>query len=485
MKKIALFMSAAALILIGLGLWERTNVQIRRVNIPCRKMISKDGFTLVHVSDLHLSRFGRYERRLVRLINAQGADAVVITGDFIKSRRLYDEPSSPESRRAFEAVRRFVGGLEAPYGIFACRGNNDFSDDKEKSDLLLETLHQAGVHVLVNETAALAEDLVLLGIDFPWFFRREVADFAVAAASSGQVLQSGPSLKNSYSHYLIGDRRTSWNNYSFSGRFRLSQPQHAGIGFIVCSQFDRGYDRFYRLRRRAGEPFFTFSHHGVHSPEEVKIAYELEAGEWHCFRIDCGKDSGGIRLQARLWLLGSPEPAIWQAEWIDSTAAFPCGTVGLWSAGEGTHQFDELLVCTFSGDTLMAQDFQDMPPGGDPFGWVDFNYEHEAIPWLMAQVPDSLTTVLAAHSPDMIKWAAPAGVDALLSGHTHGGQIRLPFIGPIFSSIDIGRHYSRGLYQWEGTALFVNSGTGTSLVPFRLFCRPEIAVVRLYPAEEN
>jgi uncharacterized protein len=68
--------------------------------------------------------------------------------------------------------------------------------------------------------------------------------------------------------------------------------------------------------------------------------------------------------------------------------------------------------------------------------------------------------------------------DLVLAGHSHGGQIRLPFIGALFLPSRVGP-YEVGLYQTQAGPLYVNPGIGTFLVPIRLWCRPEVTVVEL------
>jgi len=67
--------------------------------------------------------------------------------------------------------------------------------------------------------------------------------------------------------------------------------------------------------------------------------------------------------------------------------------------------------------------------------------------------------------------------DLLLSGHTHGGQIDLPFLGPIFLLPGHGREYYRGFYNINGNKLYVSRGIGTIHIPLRIFCPPEITII--------
>jgi predicted MPP superfamily phosphohydrolase len=84
-----------------------------------------------------------------------------------------------------------------------------------------------------------------------------------------------------------------------------------------------------------------------------------------------------------------------------------------------------------------------------------------------------------AHEPDYadVVLQHPRGqlVDLMLSGHTHGGQIQLPFIGPMVLP-PLGKLYPEGLFHLQHMQLYVNRGIGTVGLPFRLNCPPEITV---------
>jgi hypothetical protein len=69
-------------------------------------------------------------------------------------------------------------------------------------------------------------------------------------------------------------------------------------------------------------------------------------------------------------------------------------------------------------------------------------------------------TLLLYHSPDLMPEAVESGVDLYLCGHTHGGQIRLPLLGALFTSSDFGKRYEMGRYEKDGTTLYVSRGMG-------------------------
>lgn len=87
--------------------------------------------------------------------------------------------------------------------------------------------------------------------------------------------------------------------------------------------------------------------------------------------------------------------------------------------------------------------------------------------------------ILLYHYPDLIEDIQGKGVDLYLAGHTHGGQIALPFYGAILTLSRHGKKYERGIYKVGETTLYVNRGIGTETLPFRFFSRPEIAVFEI------
>ena len=89
-------------------------------------------------------------------------------------------------------------------------------------------------------------------------------------------------------------------------------------------------------------------------------------------------------------------------------------------------------------------------------------------------------TVVLAHEPQYLAKYAGIGVDLVLSGHAHGGQFRLPFVGGIVAP-DQGffPEYTAGEYYMNGTEMIVSRGLGNSVIPVRLFNYPEIVCVEL------
>ncbi|MEL6438642.1 MAG: metallophosphoesterase [Cyanobacteria bacterium J06621_8] len=99
----------------------------------------------------------------------------------------------------------------------------------------------------------------------------------------------------------------------------------------------------------------------------------------------------------------------------------------------------------------------------------------------IAQIPDNATAILLVHEPDYIEQSAKTERFALqLSGHSHGGQIKIPWIDPFFLPRG-GRKYFAGLDRVENTWTYTNRGLGMTGIPLRFASRPEITVFTLYP----
>jgi len=88
-------------------------------------------------------------------------------------------------------------------------------------------------------------------------------------------------------------------------------------------------------------------------------------------------------------------------------------------------------------------------------------------------------TILLYHYPDLIEDVKDMDIDLYLAGHTHAGQIALPFYGAIITSSKYGKRYEKGLHKLGETILYVNRGIGTVGLPLRFFARPEVTVLEI------
>lgn len=106
---------------------------------------------------------------------------------------------------------------------------------------------------------------------------------------------------------------------------------------------------------------------------------------------------------------------------------------------------------------------------------------HDELAKAVAGVDASRLTLLISHSPAPARRLAGTPIDVMLAGHTHGGQVRLPFVGAIVAPGEgFFPHFDKGLFTLEeGRRLYIDSGLGTSILPVRFLNRSQFSLVTL------
>lgn len=134
----------------------------------------------------------------------------------------------------------------------------------------------------------------------------------------------------------------------------------------------------------------------------------------------------------------------------------------------GAYDLDDEAVCIEKGDSSFML-----------IGLDDQHLSDETLKNLRQEQKNELSIVLA-HEPQYLQNYANAGADLVLTGHAHGGQIRLPFVGGIVAP-DQGflPEYTLGKYNRADTEMIVSRGLGNSIIPVRLFNYPEVVCVEL------
>ena len=117
-------------------------------------------------------------------------------------------------------------------------------------------------------------------------------------------------------------------------------------------------------------------------------------------------------------------------------------------------------------------------------GINDFHTDPNCLSRAFAGLDRSLPILLLAHNPELFVMPDNAA-DLTISGHTHGGQIRLPLIGANYLPRRAEEFFDRGLFYKNGQQLVVTSGLGTSLLPLRWNCPPEVLFLTLRPMSEE
>ena len=101
-------------------------------------------------------------------------------------------------------------------------------------------------------------------------------------------------------------------------------------------------------------------------------------------------------------------------------------------------------------------------------------------------VPDSAFALVLTHAPEAFEELAQRPAARLvLAGHTHGGQVRLPFIGPLRVPSRYGTRFAHGLFRLGDTFFYVNAGMGMSHLPVRFLCRPELTFITVKSCRPN
>lgn len=150
--------------------------------------------------------------------------------------------------------------------------------------------------------------------------------------------------------------------------------------------------------------------------------------------------------------------------------------------------FEEAGVTVLRNETALVTKGEDsitLLGIDDPdFAVMSYSYDQSVIAdsalKSIAPANESEFTLLLSHRPELFEVYKANNIDLTLSGHAHGGQFRLPFVGGLYAPHQwLFPEYDSGLYTEDGKNLIVSRGIGNSLFPLRLFNPPEIIVAEL------
>jgi predicted MPP superfamily phosphohydrolase len=490
---------ALAALLLTLGLldacWlERRVFLVRddvRLEIP-----RAPALRFVQLSDLHIAGDYPLLHKLLDRVGAVKPDVILISGDLIQ-----DVPDREETARHTAVAAAFVAGLRRAAPVIAVQGHSEYDGT------VLSTLDRAGAAFLSNEGRRIGQDggLLLLGLNQQVgddaYTRRWKSPFRMLRWQGTKIysVTHGEPFRNSYSHWDpqpagLADEGgpLAWSGYDTLCDTWIDNDE-VGSGIAVHSRFVLGEDRMYRLRRaRAenGQPgsFFLVAH-GTTLTGKVDTGVDPQPKRWYRLRLRTEVQPGVVRLRAKAWPLDRPEPRDWQAVAEDrGPHRVESGTVGLWGWGGGTVLYKNLQVTDAQGVRLL-----DAPLTGpqEPEG---FRKGTRGTRLTMAisrspYRPPGTPRIVLSHTPDVALEASTLGIEAVIAGHTHGGQVRLPFFGALTTRNTLGPYYDYGRYEFAApnarglTTLFINGGIGTSVLPIRFWCPPRWAVIEVGAGE--
>jgi predicted MPP superfamily phosphohydrolase len=184
-------------------------------------------------------------------------------------------------------------------------------------------------------------------------------------------------------------------------------------------------------------------------------------------------------------VLGDDEHAASLAEPCSRLLARMNAAEGLWAV-LGNHDFNTdaqrvTHALEAQGITVLANRSVAISRQGERFwlaGVTDVLSRTADLEQTIRGIPENEAVVLLAHEPDYADKVARYPVDLQLSGHSHGGQVRLPLLPPLFLP-DMAKKYFLGLYQIGSLTLYTNAGLGTVGLPVRLNCPPEITLITI------
>lgn len=140
------------------------------------------------------------------------------------------------------------------------------------------------------------------------------------------------------------------------------------------------------------------------------------------------------------------------------------------------------------GVTVLANDYRVLSRGGaeivvagvhDPCGPYDMKSPAELVSQIRGERGGDFLLMLSHRNDELPMWSE-LGVELVLSGHCHGGVVRLPFVGGVFGTRrELFPDYDAGAYRQDGTVLYVSRGLGYTNVHFRLFNRPHVPILLL------
>ena len=238
-----------------------------------------------------------------------------------------------------------------------------------------------------------------------------------------------------------------------------STTRATGVGLAVHSRYVLGEDRMVQFHRDGsrwarGGAFALVSHGSAFSPNgRTDTGVNPEPRRWYRLKVRTEVLADRLRVRAKAWPLDEPEPRSWQADAENrSSRRAVAGTVGFWASGGGAAVYRNLRVVSNDGRVLL--DAPLVLPGGSskPLGFRE-GTRGTRIEMALARsprVPTGTPVVILSHMPDVVREAAWRGIPAVLAGHTHGGQIRLPFLGALTTRCSLGPYYDRGRFEFAG-----------------------------------
>jgi predicted MPP superfamily phosphohydrolase len=401
---------------------------------------------IVQLSDLHIRGDMPLLHRLLNDVAAVRPDLILISGDLI-----HDVPEPETAEKIAATTAAYIAALRRIAPIYAIQGHSEHQGELE------DRLDRAGLTWLSNEGRRIGPDgsILLLGLntqvgedDLAWSWKPPFEPLTLGGARLYGARRGQP-YRNFFSHYDPSPASLSdianiadaggplaWSGYEVTCDAWINS-EDTGVGLSIHSHYVLGDDRMISFHRdgsnwdQTGAFSLIASGSGFDGPHDnLSSGVNPKPGRWYRLKVRTDVLPDHLQALAKAWPVDRPEPRGWQAHAENHSSRRPVtGTVGLWASGGGTVVYRNLKV--------------------------------------------------------VAREAAWRGLDAVIAGHTHGGQVRLPFVGALTTRSALGAYYDHGRFEFPApnagglTTLFINSGVGMSVLPVRFWCPPRWAVLEV------
>lgn len=446
---------------------DRIKLEKIKLKIPKFKGINSN-LKFIHLSDLHISEFGHREKRLVSLVNQEKPDAILITGDLIVS-----------FNNDFSASIQTLRKLKAKHGIFAVFGNAEHTFyPLEHQHNFIKSLKDINVTLLNNQNIGLSlngNKLYLVGVDDP-FYHFDNFEEAIKGVPS-----ESPTILLAHSPDILFPRTDALAINLLESPFKKDHFK------------EWGWEDSSHFSPDDGDVYFQYD--GVHT---VRVQSRQDGVSLDTILLNPYKEIDYMLAErdfekinqlitTKKMMTNYPDLIIIPASCVDEDSVH----------GKWKKKLDTSTLFNFRLDDLPPRKKWQFQPLINPKDYFEVNFMAKKGTkyhvWIRMKAfngsPQNDSVYLQfnhsvdEHGVKKYRTGKPAyckdrmnDVGLILTGHTHGGQIRIPFLGAIQTLTSVGKRYAAGLHQLGESMLYVSRGVGTSVIPIRLFCPPEITV---------
>jgi predicted MPP superfamily phosphohydrolase len=458
---------AAAVLLAGVAAYaflvEPRALRVERVRVACPDL-AVGPVRIAVFSDVAFPGAPTARERLLEEAGAFDPDLVFVAGDF-----LNDRPASV-GEDVLASARQYLDALPAAGRRFLAPGEAESPD----VELLRRVWPEDTVRVATGERDVLR----IGGARLDLFVADRKADPAPWGLSRDAGRDAAFSFgRGAWTRLASREPVVPAGEFEVEFSFRLDESR-AYFAVTVEPEDPRAPGGF-RIVRYEDRPTFRVTApegRSLRAEGRTESGWDPPEGSWCRARVRYVPGASDAALRARFWRERDPEPSGWA---IDATIeGSGAARKGLAFTGRaGTRRIASLRV-EAGGREVFSEAFSDLASFRER--WVQ---PSRLAAWL-GEAPDG-ARILLIHDPDVVREVA--GLTStppclVIAGHTHGGQVRLPLVGPLHVGTHLGRRYARGLLDWRGVPLLITSGVGTSVIPARLGVPPEIVLLTLEPA---